>query len=61
MYYINKFGLKKHLINSKYHNDEKSYVKSLYGKINYVLQIEKDNKEFKKYKLLVKRLLLDKE
>ena len=49
MYYINKYGLNNHL---KYINylDSKDYLNKLYGQILFVLQIEKNNKEFLNYK-----------
>jgi len=49
IYYIKKYDLESHLerINVK---DECKYLNSLYGKILYVLQINKSDKEFKEYK-----------
>ena len=53
IYYIKKFGLESHLNNSKYNLDQKSYINSLYGRILYVLQINDDDLEFKKYKQFI--------
>lgn len=57
IYYINKFGLKSHLIKRKIKLEEKEYLNKLLGKINFVLQVEKNNLEFKKYKSYVTRLI----
>ena len=50
IYYIKKFGLESHLKRSKYNLDQKSYINSLYGRILFVLQINDNDLEFKKYK-----------
>lgn len=55
IYYINKFGLESHLDKLNINNREE-YLSTLYGKILFVLQIENNNKEFKKYKLIIKNL-----
>lgn len=57
IYYINKFGLQSHLIKRKIKLEEKEYLNKLLGKINFVLQVEKNNLEFKKYKSYVIRLI----
>lgn len=57
IYYINKFGLQSHLIKRKIKLEEKKYLNKLLGKINFVLQVEKNNLEFKKYKSYVIRLI----
>ena len=55
IYYINKYGLESHL--SKLGVDNKNkYINSLKGRINFVLQIDKDNKEFIDYKKIVSNL-----
>lgn len=48
MYYIKKYGLDNHL---KYLNitNKNKYINTLIGRINFVLQVESDNKEFRKY------------
>lgn len=48
MYYIKKYGLDNHL---KYLNitNKNKYINTLIGKINFVLQVECDNKEFREY------------
>lgn len=57
VYYINKFGLKCHLIKRKIKLEEKDYLNKLLGKINFVLQVEKNNLEFQKYKNYVTHLI----
>lgn len=57
VYYINKFGLKSHLIKRKIKLEEKDYLNKLLGKINFVLQVEKNNLEFQKYKNYVTNLI----
>ena len=49
IYFIKKYGIESHLkkINMK---DKNKYLRSLYGKILYVLQINKYDKEFIEYK-----------
>lgn len=56
-YYINKFGLSEHLARIKQTN-EKYYIKGLLGRINYVLQIDPTNKEFKSYKKEMQRFVI---
>jgi len=57
VYYINKFGLSSHIERSKSTINSKKYLEKLYGRILYVLQIDKDNTEFLKYKNIIKELL----
>lgn len=54
IYYIEKYGLSSHLtrLNIK---DKNQYINSLYGKILYVLQINKDDKEFITYKKIINK------
>ncbi len=49
IYYIRKYGVDSHLekIEAK---DKNLYLRKLLGKINFVLQIERDNIEFENYK-----------
>lgn len=60
IYYIKKHGTKSHLEFIKNDISEIKYLNSLYGKINYVLQINKNNKEFIKYKEYINKLLKEK-
>lgn len=53
MYYLNKYGINEHLKRIKY-EDKNKYIKSLYGRIIFVLSIDKNNKEFNKYKKEIK-------
>lgn len=56
VYYINKFGLSSHLKRCSINISPEEYLKKLYGKILYVLQIDKNNKEFLKYKEIINKL-----
>ena len=55
LYYINKYGLKSHLNRINITN-KKQYIDSLKGRILFVLNIDKDNKEFKEYLNIIKQL-----
>ena len=48
IYYLKKFGLKSHL--TKTNQEENNYLKKLYGKVLYVLEINKEDQEFLAYK-----------
>lgn len=56
IYYINKFGLESHLLNNNIKINPQRYLNILYGKILYVLQINENDEEFKKYKIIVNEL-----
>ncbi len=53
IYYINKFGLSSHLNRCNLNINPQKYLKRLYGKILYVLQIDSGNVEFLKYKKMI--------
>lgn len=55
IYYIKKFGIKSHLKKDSVKNEDK-YLRSLYGKVLYVLQINKNDKEFILYKNYLKKI-----
>lgn len=55
MHYISTYGLMSHL--SKIRNKNPIYLLSLTGKINYVLSVERDNNEFKRYKDTIENLI----
>lgn len=55
MYYIRKFGINSHIKKLKILN-KKEYLNKLLGKINFVLQIENNNKEFMNYKLFLNNI-----
>ncbi len=57
VYYINKFGLSSHLKKCIINIDPDEYLRGLYGKILYVLQIDKDNREFLRYKDLLESIM----
>ena len=48
IYFINKYGLDSHMIRIKL--EKQNYLSHLLGKINWVLYLEKNNKEFLKYR-----------
>lgn len=56
MYYIDKYGIKSHLKQCNTDCSSSEYLKVLYGKILYVLQIDKDNKEFLRYKEIINNM-----
>ncbi len=58
IYYINKFGLHSHLKKCNINIDPEKYLKKLYGKILYVLQIDNNNIEFLKYKKMIFNIML---
>ncbi len=55
IYYINKFGLHSHLKKCNINIAPEKYLKKLYGKVLYVLQIDKNNSEFLKYKEIINK------
>lgn len=59
VYYIKKYGILEHMKRNNI-KDKNKYLNSLYGKINYVLQINNEDKEFVKYKEIVSELKKDK-
>lgn len=56
IYYIKKYGLESHLKKIDNYDNKKNYLKKLSGRIQYVLQIDKNNKEFLNYKEIIKNL-----
>ena len=56
IYYIEKFGLPSHLKKINTNITDKKYLNRLYGKIQYVIQIDNQNKEFLKYKNIISKL-----
>ena len=57
IYYINKFGLESHLLKNNIKISYKKYLNILYGKILYVLQINENDEEFIKYKIIIKEIM----
>ena len=56
IYYINKYGIDDHI--KKINVDKKDkYLRSLYGRILFVLSIDSKNKEFIKYKKRVREII----
>lgn len=47
IYYCKKFGIPHHLTYINVSEDEESYLRKLLGKVNYVLSIDKSNKEMR--------------
>ena len=60
IYYIKKFGLESHLKKKNINVNAKKYLNMLYGKILYVLQINKNDNEFNEYKKVIKQYMLSK-
>ena len=56
IYYIKKFGLDSHLEKCGINIESKKYLTKLYGRVLYVLQINENDEEFKKYKEFIKSL-----
>lgn len=56
IYYIKKFGLKSHLNKCNININKLKYLDKLYGRILYVLQINKFDQEFLKYKKFIEEL-----
>lgn len=56
LYYINKYGIYEHLrrINN---NDKDKYLRSLYGRILFVLSVDSMNKEFLEYKNVISNII----
>lgn len=58
VYYINKYGIKSHLMRKGNVNyEEKEYLKSILGKINFVLYVNNNDNEFKLYKKIIEKIL----
>ena len=55
MYYIKKYGLDSHIAYSKI--EKQNYIYHLIGSVNWVLTLEKNNKEFLEYKGFLKNLI----
>ena len=56
VYYIQKYGIESHL--QQIMNDQPNYLNHVLGKINWVLFLEKNNEEFKKYKAIMTEIFL---
>ena len=50
MYYCMKYGIADHLIKTEWMDSKEAYIAKLLGRINYVLSIEHDNLQMKKYR-----------
>lgn len=50
LYYLKRYGLKSHLERICYNDSPETYLATLYGKIEYVLQINEHDQEFMAYK-----------
>ncbi len=56
VYYIEKYGIDSHLEKCSFMGDKIKYLRSLYGKILFVLNINPEDKEFLEYKDVVRRM-----
>lgn len=57
VYYISKYGIDSHIKRIKYKLGKDKYLNNLYGRIIFVLQVNKNDKEFIKYKQIIKKLM----
>ena len=57
IYYIKKYGIESHMNKININICKKSYIKQLYGKILFVLQINNSDKEFLEYKKYLKTIV----
>ena len=55
IYYIKKYGLDSHLSHINYKLSKETYLNNQYGRILYVLEIDKNNKEFINYKKYIQK------
>ena len=55
IYYIKKFGLESHILHKNI--EKQNYIYHLAGKINWVLELERNNKEFLEYKSYVNKII----
>ena len=53
MHYINKFGIESHLAKIETTESKSKYLEKLLGRVNFVLQIEPNSKEFSNYKMTI--------
>lgn len=56
IYYIKKYGLNSHLKHINYLSLKAVYINNLYGRILYVLQIDRYNKEFIDYRKYINKI-----
>lgn len=56
LYYITKYGLESHLKHTNNQLSKETYLNNLFGRILFVLQIDKDNQEFLKYRETIYKL-----
>ncbi len=57
IYFCKKFGIEEHLRRISYAGNISGYLLKLLGKVNFVLQITPENKEFSDYKKLLLKLI----
>ena len=57
VYYVNKYGVDSHIERNKYKLGKDKYLNNLYGRIVFVLQVNKNDKEFIKYKQIIEKLI----
>lgn len=55
MYYIKKYGLESHILHENI--EKQNYIYHLAGKINWILELERNNKEFIEYKSYVNKII----
>lgn len=50
LYYCKKYGVASHIKHNNLKISEPDYINKLLGRVNYVLSVDRDNKEMKEYK-----------
>ena len=57
VYFCKKFGVENHLEHIHYTKDKKAYLKSLLGRVSFVLQTEPNDEDFLEYKTYLTNVL----
>lgn len=50
LYYCRKYGIESHLAQAKHPDSVEGYKKKLLGRVNYILSVEPENEEMRRYK-----------
>jgi len=57
IYYIKKYGLTSHMKHQNIIEKQEKYLNRLLGKINFVLNIDNNNKEFIQYRQYISKII----
>ncbi len=60
VYFCKKFGVENHIEHEEIQLSPERYLNSLLGRINFVLQVCKNDKEFKEYKKIISKIIKNK-